>query len=131
MARLSLSNLARLVLLTCSGALIVWALVQMFSVPPDLGELEVRVENADLRLRADEYVLQIFDSASGALVAAGGTSDVTKLAPGEYDLRVMVPGVWPAQMSNVQGSAMKAAPPSWRHSTKRIGLSCNASSTAR
>ena len=106
MARLSLSSVARLALLTCSGALIVWALVQMFSVPPDLGELEVRVENADLRLRADEYVLQIFDSASGALVAAGGTSDVTTLAPGEYDLRVMVPGVWPEQMSNVQGLAV-------------------------
>ena len=53
MARLSLSSVARLALLTCSGALIVWALVQMFSVPPDLGELEVRVENADLRLPSE------------------------------------------------------------------------------
>ena len=29
-------------------------------------QLEVVTENADLRLRVDEYVLQIFDSAGGA-----------------------------------------------------------------
>ena len=51
------------------------------------------------------------------------------VTPGPRVTRQM-PG-WPVSLP--QAAAMKAAPPSWRHSTKssRPRVSCSASSTAR
>jgi len=94
-------SLVRLSLIAISLALIVWALVQMFAVPQDLAELEVRVENANLSLSGSEYVVQVYDAIDRSLVAEGDRSDkaVLLLAPGEYDVRVTVPGVWPTQVS--------------------------------
>ena len=100
--------MARLTLMAIAAALIGWALVQMFSVPRNMAELEVRVENANLSLRGEEFVVQVFDAASGMLAGEGGGSNATvlALAPGEYDLHVTVPGVWPHQVSTRQGLAV-------------------------
>jgi len=101
-------SLVRLSLIAISLALIVWALVQMFAVPQDLAELEVRVENANLSLSGSEYVVQVYDAIDRSLVAEGDRSDkaVLLLAPGEYDVRVTVPGVWPTQVSSRTGLAV-------------------------
>ena len=99
---LSPANLVRGVIVVISVALIVLALTRIFSVPTDVAELEVVVENANLRLRNDEYAVQVFDGVDGTLVAEGGAGngELPTLKPGEYNLRVIVQGVWPPQASS-------------------------------